>query len=141
MPDLEVGPFDCPPSISLKRMTERKLLCSSDHSYFQEEGGAERPGLTEFLEGVANSAVRGDDESCWPDCCFPPYSALCTFLEPESCFAVCGGRGPGAAGGWGNSLCLSERPSSVRHSGGRRPDGRAVSGHLWGTRKDPGPWL
>lgn len=36
-------------------------------------------------------------------------------------------------------FCLSERPSSARHSGGRRPGGRAVSGHLWGTRKDPGP--
>lgn len=35
------------------------------------------------------------------------HSALCTFLEPESCFVVCGGRGLGAAGGLGNSLCLS----------------------------------
>lgn len=50
-------------------MTERKLLCFSDHNYFQEEGGAERPGLTEFLEEVAVLQAikyfRGDDEPLW----------------------------------------------------------------------------
>lgn len=40
-------------------------------------------------------------------CRSSPQSALCTFLEPESCFVVCGGRGLSAAGGLGNSLCLS----------------------------------
>lgn len=53
-------------------MTERKLLCFSDHNYFQEEGGAEPPGLTEFLEGVAVlQAIKyfrwDDDEPCWLD--------------------------------------------------------------------------
>lgn len=89
-------------------MTERKLLCFSDHNYFQEEGGAERPGLTEFLEEVAVlQAIKyfsGDDEPLWLLLLSP--LSLCAFLEPESCFVVCGGRALGAAGGLGNSLRL-----------------------------------
>lgn len=91
-------------------MTERKLLCFSDHNYFQEEGGAERPGLPEFLEGVAVLQAikhfRGMMGHAGLTCPASPHSALCTFLEPESCFVVCGGRGLGAAAGLGNSLCL-----------------------------------
>ena len=89
-------------------MTERKLLCFSDHNYFQEEGGAERPGLPEFLEGVVVlqaikhfRGMMGHAGLTFPS---SPHSALCTYLEPESCFVVCGGRGLGAAGGLGNSL-------------------------------------
>lgn len=83
---------------------------------------------------------RGDDEPCWPGCRFPPFSALCTFSEPERCFVVCGGRGPGAAGGWGNSLCLSgplTDPALSGSGGGGSPGGRPVSGHC-GHQKGPG---
>lgn len=67
--DWRGGTLSCPSCINLKWMTERKLLCFSDHKYFQEEGGAERPGLTEFLEEVAVLQAikyfRGDDEPRW----------------------------------------------------------------------------
>lgn len=92
-------------------MTERKLLCFSDHNYFQEEGGAEQPGLTEFLEGVAVLQAikyfRGDDEPRWPNLSLLSPLCLVYFFGARKLLCGLWWQGPGAAGGLGNSLCLS----------------------------------
>lgn len=81
-------------------MTERKLLCFSDHNYFQEEGGAEPPGLTEFLEGVAVlQAIKyfrwDDDEPCWLDLSLLSPRCLVYFFVARKLLCVLWWQGPG----------------------------------------------
>lgn len=117
-------------------MTERKLLCFSDHNYFQEEGGAEQRGLTEFLEGVAVLQAikyfRGDDEPRWPNLSFLYPLCLVYFFGARKLLCGLWWQGPGCC--W----WLGQFPLPLWASEAvRSPAGRAVLGHMWGTRKDP----